>query len=235
MTERVIHTNVLVILDVLPDWILTSYERGVLTGMVRHKQYGNYELGVVKTPFGEVAMGRVITGICAGIDRNKNMSFYFSSEHMDNLYAATVAGDLGLLTLWNPYPPYYLSPSSGYWYPNTQCPKNFSLYSTPSYNTSLAKIRGTIDGFLLGYKLSEWNKAEIRLGQLLRMYYHHGIVYDTQLAACRRIDTFQRLANDSLVNQTVLAAYATKLVWSNYWDYYHVSTYYIQQYAERST
>ncbi|KXJ30144.1 hypothetical protein AC249_AIPGENE13164 [Exaiptasia diaphana] len=50
--------------DSLPDGILTPQEKAVLTNMVNHRFLGQQEQGVVHTPFGDVAMGRVITGIC---------------------------------------------------------------------------------------------------------------------------------------------------------------------------
>lgn len=50
----------------LPDGILTSEEKRILTNMVTHRFAGQQELGVVHTPYGNVALGEVIKGICAG-------------------------------------------------------------------------------------------------------------------------------------------------------------------------
>lgn len=214
----------------LPDSILTSYEKGILTSMVNHRMNGRNEQGVVHTPFGDVAMGRVITGICAGISRNKSIMFpqllHLTAKPMDNLFAATIAGDLGIVSLTNPTTSLAsVQDPGGYWSPTSQCPQNFYLNTSYNYNTSFAKIRGAVDGFLLGYKLAEWNKLGVRLGQLLRMYYHDGVVYDNQFAACTRMETLKKIVNTSmLTEQTTLAAYATKLVWKNSLDFSSVYT-----------
>lgn len=132
---------------------------------------GQKEQGVVHTPFGDVAMGRVITGICAGINRNPKLVlsqiYSITTKHMDNLYTATIAGDLGLTTLahkMNPSLP-LLGPG-GTWSPNNQCPQTFNADNpTPSKATD-AQIIGGIDGFLLGSMLPRWSKRGVRLGKI---------------------------------------------------------------------
>ena len=166
----------------LPRGVLNSEEVRVLTQMVTYSfdRSSNAEQGVVLTPDGEtVAMGRVITGICAGLARDRSMSLrkWTSSAplRVDNLYAATIAHDLavsalfsknaGLSSLFGP---------SGVWSPNSNCPGVYSLNSGLVTKATDALILGDIDGFLLGHGLPDWESRGVRLGQLLRMYYGSG-------------------------------------------------------------
>ncbi|HEU0300080.1 MAG TPA: DUF4157 domain-containing protein [Longimicrobium sp.] len=71
-----------------------------LRGMLRHSGNDASEAGIVKDFSGEyLAMGHVMTGISGGLHRNKQtdlaLSFLPAGEKVDNLYAATLAGDLG--------------------------------------------------------------------------------------------------------------------------------------------
>lgn len=168
--------------DPLPAGVLKSEEKRVLTNMVQYSYDDNskQEMGVVLTPDGEtIAMGRVMMGICAGLNRDKTLSLRQWTAgaplRVDNLFTATIAYNLarsGLykengdtLTLFGP---------SGYWNPNTECPASYHLNGTMSKATD-AEILGDIDGFLLGHGISKWKKKGVRLGQLLRMYYGSGI------------------------------------------------------------
>ncbi|KAK3726322.1 hypothetical protein QZH41_012746 [Actinostola sp. cb2023] len=71
--------------------------------MINHRYVGPIEAGVVRTPsIDTVAMGHVITGICAGIRRNRRLSLAAwnnnAEDPVDNLYAATIA-DLTILAV----------------------------------------------------------------------------------------------------------------------------------------
>ena len=169
--------------DPLPGGVLNSEEKRVLTNMVEYSFDGssNREKGVVLTPDGEtIAMGRVITGICAGLARDKSLSLKKWTSgaplRVDNLFAATIAYDLaqsalvnknaGTSTLFGP---------SGVWSPNATCPAMYYLHNGYVSKATDAEILGDIDGFLLGYDLPSWESRGVRLGQLLRMYYGSGI------------------------------------------------------------
>ena len=169
--------------DPLPGGALNSEEVRVLTQMVTYSfdSSSNEEQGVVRTQDGEtIAMGRVITGICAGLARDKSISLRKWTTgaplRVDNLYAATIAHDLavsalfsknaGTSTLFGPL---------GVWSPNTNCPAVHSLNIGLVYTKATdAMILGDIDGFLLGHGLPDWESRGVRLGQLLRMYYGSG-------------------------------------------------------------
>ena len=169
--------------DLPPDDILNVEEKRVLTNMIKHSfdDTTRQELGIVITPDdATVAMGRVITGICAGLNRDKSLSLKTwtsgATQSVDNLYAATIAYDLGesSLSYQNGSISVLFGPS-GSWSPNTECPEVYRLNMSWSQATD-AEILGDIDGFLLGYDVPLWENRGVRLGQLLRMYYGSGIV-----------------------------------------------------------
>lgn len=167
--------------DPLPAGVLNSEEKRVLTSMVKYSYDDNTkrEMGVVLTPDGEtVAVGRVMLGICAGLNRDDSLSLVpwtaGAPLRVDNLFTATIAYNLArsalykdngdTLTLFGP---------SGVWQPNTKCPASYSLAGDVSKATD-AELLGDIDGFLLGHGIPKWKKKGVRLGQLLRMYYGSG-------------------------------------------------------------
>lgn len=228
----------------LPEGILTTDEKKFLRGMLVHGFSGQQEQGVVNTPHGDVAMGRVITGICAGMNRKDLILkeiYGLSSKHIDNLYAATIAGDIAQTGLMNKIggkttPP--LFGPGGTWSPNKECPEVLTiLTSTYSAAATDAKILGGMDGFLMGLKILEWwSVGNVRLGQVLRMYYHDGVTYDKNYAACRRFDTFQKMAGKrELIDQVMLSMYAVKKIWNGGVDFSGIQTSAIPKLAQTTT
>ena len=168
--------------DPLPVGILNSEEKRVLTGMVQYYDNSKQQMGVVLTPDGEtIAMGRVMMGICAGLNRDDSLSLTQWTAgaplRVDNLFTATIAYSLARSALYkeNGDTSALFGPS-GDWTPNTQCPASYHLAGAVSKATD-AELLGDIDGFLLGHGIPKWKKKGVRLGQLLRMYYGSGI-YD---------------------------------------------------------
>jgi hypothetical protein len=169
----------------LPDNVLTTEEKKVLTYMVKHSYVGPQERGVVRTPNNDtIAMGHVINGICAGVSRNKMQSLAQwnpnAEDPVDNLFAATISGTLARtgLDMKNDKGRALFGPG-GSWIPNDMCPERYMNKGAAVISSaSDAQILGDVDGFLLGYKLQEWNRKGVRLGQLLRMYYSNGVCYD---------------------------------------------------------
>lgn len=168
--------------DPLPDGILNSEEKRVLTNMVQYSNdsQSRRELGVVLTPDGEtIAMGRVIMGICAGLNRDESLSLQGWTSgaplRVDNLFTATIAYTLARSALHNANgdTPSLFGPS-GVWSPDNDCPALYHLAGKVSGATD-AELLGDVDGFLLGYGIPQWKKRGVRLGQLLRMYYGSGI------------------------------------------------------------
>lgn len=168
----------------LPDGVISQEEKRVLADMVRHRYDGQREYGVVRMPNNDtIAMGHVINGICAGAVRNRRQSLVLwnknTEDPVDNLFAATISGTLtrtGLEAKNDPSRSYF--GPGGYWEPNYMCPERYQKIAADKSNASDAQILGDVDGFLLGYKMKEWIRKGVRLGQLLRMYYSSGVCYD---------------------------------------------------------
>lgn len=168
--------------DPLPDPILNSEERRVLKNMVvnSYSDQSSRQEGVVLTSDREtISMGRVLLGICAGLNRDKSLSLRAWTSGaplpVDNLFTATIAYSLGRSALYkaNGDTSDLFGPS-GSWSPKTECPASYSLTNTASKATD-AELLGDVDGFLLGHGIPQWKKKGVRLGQLLRMYYGSGI------------------------------------------------------------
>lgn len=205
--------------DPLPGGVLNSEEKRVLTNMVSHnfEDSTKREKGVVLTPDGEtIAMGRVITGICAGLVRDQSLSLRKWTPGapliVDNLFSATIAHDFAVSALFNKNSggSYLLGPS-GVWSPDSDCPEEYRLTQGSVSKATNALILGGIDGFLLGYGVPDWESKGVRLGQLLRMYYGSGILYDKSYARCRRNFKFKDLVDveDFVLNGQIEAfAYA---------------------------
>ncbi|XP_078359694.1 uncharacterized protein LOC144644146 [Oculina patagonica] len=196
--------------DPLPAGILNSEEKRVLTNMVEYSYDSNSrrEKGVVLTPDGEtIAMGRVMLGICAGLNRDDSLSLTKWTAgaplRVDNLFTATIAYNLGRSALYkeNDDTSTLFGPSGG-WSPDTDCPALYRLAGTVSKATD-AEILGDIDGFLLGHGIPKWKKKGVRLGQLLRMYYGSGILYDTSYAKCRRNSKFKDLVDIEILLEQI--------------------------------
>ena len=89
------------------EGILTQEDIDKLRSMITHgENEDGEETGVVKDALGNyVAMGHVVTGVEAGINRQEEVSMNVTvpvigtqtevDSEMDNLYASTITGDLG--------------------------------------------------------------------------------------------------------------------------------------------
>ncbi|KAJ7337926.1 hypothetical protein OS493_008085 [Desmophyllum pertusum] len=93
--------------DPLPAGILNSEEKRVLTNMVTYSYDVNSkrQMGVVLTHDREtIAMGRVMMGICAGLNRDKSLSLKNWTPgaplRVDNLFTTTIAYTLGRSALF---------------------------------------------------------------------------------------------------------------------------------------
>lgn len=149
---------------IAPQGDLTAADIEALTGMVRHTHDGTQEGGIVTDRNGEtVAMGHVITGLSAGEHRDKNrnlagkLGWLGIGEKVDNLYATTLAGDLGQsATLVNE------GTQTGYVGHGTEATD--------------AELNGDIDGLLMGSHLSELTNGDgltgdVPLSEMLSYYY----------------------------------------------------------------
>uniref|UniRef100_A0A182P9B3 VWFA domain-containing protein n=1 Tax=Anopheles epiroticus TaxID=199890 RepID=A0A182P9B3_9DIPT len=183
------------------------------------------ENGVVYTPWGSVMAGTVLAGIAAGLEPQTvqlrdlvSRSDQFRSRQMqpmrvDNRWAATLSGDLAEVSLLH-------APSvtnnvqvgaAGAWN-RTVAPRWYFLSQREHLQMTDTEIRAGIDGLLLATNIAEWrNRANnLRLSQLLDMYYSHRGVFNDTVRSCNRRDLFTTVAPmQQLREQTV--AFSTVL------------------------
>jgi hypothetical protein len=175
--------------------ILTQEDIDALKAMIEHSNdQPADERGVLKDNGGDyLAMGHVLTGVTAGINRNKNTDltkgFWESAggmvgvgEYVDNLHASTISGDLGQsATIKNN--------ESGV---NSKTP----MIGNGTEATT-AELFGDVDGFNIGNQ--ETGKAShASLSSLLSTYYG-GVEKDEKK---NRFETFNTGAKSDLKNQT---------------------------------
>lgn len=161
--------------DLGPEGVLTQADCDALARMSKHTDdtpLGAPEPGVALDRHGQkVALGHCLTGIAAGKYREPKVNWrvYYKNktglpttatwltDTMDNLYATTVAGDLGTLA-WKIY--------SGE-FDRDNC--RFGDYGTTA---SHAELLGDIDGFLIGKNLHAFEgPSPLRLSEVLERYY----------------------------------------------------------------
>ena len=170
--------------------------------MVAHGYDGTREKGVIRTPRGDtIALGHVITGICAGLNRDTELSlaqwFADSPQTIDNLFVATISGDLGQTGLKkkNGDQAEYLGPG-GTWF-TEECPSRFNRAEVDEATEATdAEILGDIDGLVLGHGVQAWASRGARLSQLFKMYYGDGVLYDQTFRDCSRWAKFKELVRD---------------------------------------
>ena len=171
--------------DPLPGTALSYEEKRILTTMITHSiRAVNEEQGVVLTADNEtIAIGPVMTGLCAGLMRDNSVSLKKwapgSPYIVDNLFAATIASDLARSALFskNAGKTSLFGPS-GNWYADQECPARYVLKGGEVTDATDALILGGVDGFILGQGLPRWESKGVRLGQILRMYYGSGMSYN---------------------------------------------------------
>ena len=172
--------------DPLPGTALISEEKRILKTMVTYsiKDRSNEEQGVVLTADnGTIAIGPIMTGLCAGLMRDNSVSLKKwapgSPYIVDNLFAATIAFDLAgsALSSKNAGKSSLFGPS-GHWSADQECPASYLLDGSEVTKATNALILGGVDGFILGQGLPRWESKRVRLGQILRMYYGSGMSYN---------------------------------------------------------
>jgi len=138
----------------------------------------------------EISISHVLTGISAGQHRNKavDLGVLALGEYVDNLYAATIAGDLGQ--------------SACYVNEGKQKPGFYIGDNTEAHEHELI---GDIDGFLIGLNISSLCDGknlfiDLKLSELLEKYYF-GQSQDNVTATWRYRD-FKSQGMISLFDQT---------------------------------
>lgn len=138
---------------------------------------------------------------------NKNRQVQLS---VDNRWAATLAGDLSELTLMQGPSNQVTKPiaagGSGAW--NSTTVPHWYFLSRPERNEMTdAEIRGGIDGLLLAMHLNEWKQqtSQLRLSQLLDMYYSHRGVLSSNIKSCDRRELFKKHIHPNQLNAQTIA------------------------------
>lgn len=132
--------------------------------------------------------------------------------NIDNRWAATLAGDLSEVTLLQgPMTKQISVGASGAWN-STTIPHWYFLSQREHLEMTDAEIRGGIDGLLIALNIAEWRQktSELRLSQLLDMYYSQRGVLGSNFKSCNRRELFAKnIQPNQLQAQTV--AFSTVL------------------------
>lgn len=131
---------------------------------------------------------------------------------VDNRWAATLAGDLSEVTLLQgPMTRQISVGASGAWN-STTIPHWYFLSQREHLEMTDAEIRGGIDGLLLATNIAEWRRqtSNLRLSQLLDMYYSQRGVFSSNVKSCNRRELFAKnIQPNQLAAQTT--AFSTVL------------------------
>ncbi|ALC42833.1 CG9380 [Drosophila busckii] len=181
------------------------------------------EDGVVRTPWGTVSAGTVIAGIATGMQqqniavstllglskrvRGRGPQSQTGTTQVDNRWAATLAGDLAEVTLVQ-MPAAQAGAASvgatGGWN-DTTLPHWYFLSQRTNLEATDAEIRGGLDGLILATNINNWRTqaSNMKLSQLLRMYYSTTGVLGSGIQACSRQQLFPQVApSQQLAQQT---------------------------------
>lgn len=170
------------------------------------------ENGVIRTIWGAVSGGPLITGIAAGLEPQSvqirdllalsRSASQFSARQqtqqvrVDNRWAATLAGDLAEVTLiQGPISQNVLVGGIGGWN-STTIPRWYFLSQRDRLEMTDAEIRGGLDGLILATNIESYRSQapQLRLSQLIDMYYSQRGVFSTNVASCNRGTLFTEVA-----------------------------------------
>ena len=177
-----------------PTAILTTDDIAKLERMSCHKIKDGVQWGNAKDALGyDVSLGHVLSGLSAGQHRNRNTNLAtrlagFDStlriayQLVDNLYAATISGDLGQSAA------------------NATHVGGRATVGAGSAEASDAELVGDLDGFLLGHAGGLGGR---RLSDVLYAYYCVDACAPAGSNAARRFSNFGRLGMAGLLDQTL--------------------------------
>lgn len=143
------------------------------------------EDGVVYTKWGSIQAGSVLAGIAAGFE---NIAIESEKVDAENEFAATISGDIAEVATWqgtnlNSYD----VGTKGSWN-STLVPKYYFINDNEKYQFTDAEIRGDLDGLIMATKVQQWTNrfSQLKLSQILDMYYSPRGVYSENFKACER-------------------------------------------------
>lgn len=127
--------------------------------------------------------------------------------NIDNRWAATLSGDLAEVTLLQgPMSREISVGASGAWN-STTVPHWYFLSQKDRLELTDAEIRGGIDGLVLGLNIQAWRSqtSQLRLSQLLDMYYSHRGVFATKFRSCNRRALFTEFVQPNQLQAQTIA------------------------------
>lgn len=161
------------------------------------------ENGVIRTIWGAVSGGPLITGIAAGLEPQqvqirdllaqssaqiKSARQSTQQVRVDNRWASTLAGDLAEVTLLQgPISQQVQVGGIGGWN-STTVPRWYFLSQRDRLEMTDAEIRGGLDGLILATNIESYRgqAPQMRLSQLLDMYYSQRGVFSSNVQSCNR-------------------------------------------------
>ncbi|XP_025994720.2 uncharacterized protein LOC105203338 [Solenopsis invicta] len=181
------------------------------------------ENGVIKTTWGPVSAGSLISGIAAGLqpeivtfselfpdEKDPDRKGNLSSLSLNNKWIATIAGDLAEVTLMQgpitngPKNTKLSVGASGMWN-SSSIPRWYFLKSSEKLQFTTAEIRGDIDGLILASEIEALYSRvpKLRLSQILDLYYNPRGLFNPAIRACNRRSFFQTsIPKDVMAEQT---------------------------------
>lgn len=169
------------------------------------------ENGVVRTTWGSVSVGPLLAGIAAGIVQQtvttrelllltrahgRHSGRQQTQLSIDNRWAATLAGDLAeVALLQGPMTRDVNVGASGAWN-STAVPRWYFLSQRERLEMTDAEIRGGIDGLVLALHIQRWRSdaSQLRLSQVLDMYYSQRGIFSSDIRSCNRRGLFTQFA-----------------------------------------
>ncbi|GAB0090052.1 uncharacterized protein DMENIID0001_047110 [Sergentomyia squamirostris] len=169
------------------------------------------ENGVLHSPWGALSAGPVITGIAAGLSpqtvttrellaltrESQRSQQQQQNFNVDNRWASTLSGDLSEVSLrQGPAANRNVGVGASGTFNSTLIPRWYFLRQRDHFEMTDAEIRGGLDGLILATNVVEWRSRfnNIKLSQVLDMYYSHRGVFERRFRACNRNSLFPEVA-----------------------------------------
>ncbi|KAK0096904.1 hypothetical protein PV326_003925 [Microctonus aethiopoides] len=147
------------------------------------------------------------------MDLHKSMwftSIISSTAELDNVWFATVAGELAELAVYQgPFVGHQMILGvTGFWN-NTMRPTRYYLEKDINSDVTRAEIIGAVDGFIIAKNLPLWMSKfnNLRLSQILDIYYStKGPSFDSRISACERGKSFWYVASRTIMEEQTYTA-----------------------------